>query len=113
MDSIADVPSNGGSCVACIDDAFVSGDGDFHVFFVESAPEFLYQVDDTLLDFGRDMVADLEVLIEIGLVPSWIEFDACELWITVVVCERRLRALADHIAYRSFVKELEVGVNIW
>jgi hypothetical protein len=47
------------------------------------------------------------------LVPSWIEFDACELWITVVVCERRLRALADHIAYRSFVKELEVGVNIW
>jgi hypothetical protein len=112
MYSVTDVPSNSGSCVACIDDAFVSGDGDLYVFFVESAPEFLDQVNDTLLDFWRYVVADLEVLVEIGLVSLRIEFNASECWVAVIVGEGRLRALADYITYRGLVKELEIGVNI-
>jgi hypothetical protein len=112
VDPIANVSCDCGSGVAGVDDAFISCDWDFDVVFVEGTPVFFHDCDEALFIFCWNVVADLQMFVEIGLISDGVEFDFDKLGVAVVVGKGWLGAFSYYMAYCWLVKEFEIGVDV-
>jgi hypothetical protein len=71
---------------SCVDEAFISGDGDCDVALGEAAPVFLYERDNRCANDFWCLGSDVEMLAEEWSVGLIVVFDFDKVWIAVSIC---------------------------